>query len=668
MGIYLNDSLGAKGGFIAPTSNDNHDASNPIAVAWTNNSLENTKGVTGNIYGGIEFFKGLVYKTLVGIDYRNEMNTFFLRKPDIGSSPGITKTSLDKSSREITNMVLDNTLSFERTFGKLFVKSVVGYSEERRTNSYFWAKRQGFFDNSQEMPLSTGDKLTQENAGELYESALQSYLGRVELGYADKYLATINFRNDGSSKFGNQMKHGTFFSWSAAWRISEENFMKTIPEISDLKVRLSGGTLGNQNIGDYKYEASLNSNLNYVLGSGTTQVLVTGTAPDNFPNELVQWETTRQTDIGLDLGMFGNKLYFTGDYYIKNTEDMLVDVPIPGSSGFNTNPTLNTGEILNRGLELSLTYKEYKGDFHYSIGGNFTSLHNEVISLGNGGEPIMAGKVENGNAICRTEVGYSIASFYLYKTDGIYKNQAEIDAMNTAIDAKTGKQIIFAPKAKPGDIRFVDKDKDGKLTDKDREVVGSSIPKLIYGLNFSADYKGFDFAIFLQGVYGNKIYNEMKFWTEGMFGNWNGDAGVIDRFRESDVTYSTTTPEGKKVDIFYPANTDTDVPRAIRQDPNKNSQLASTRFLEDGSYIRLKSLSLGYNLPKRVLEKLKISKLRVYVTGENLMTFTKYSGYDPEIGSNPIGDSGGGINIVRGIDNGYYPQARTFLTGIQLSF
>jgi hypothetical protein len=265
-------------------------------------------------------------------------------------------------------------------------------------------------------------------------------------------------------------------------------------------------------------------------------------------------------------------------------------------------------------------------------------------------------------------VGEPIGSFYLYQTNGIYHNQQEIDAMNV-VDPVTGKLNIFAPYAKPGDIRFVDVDHNGKFTDDDRAIVGSPIPKYIYGLNLSADYKGFDINVFIQGVYGNKIYNEMKYWTEGMFGNWNADANTINRFRAHDTTYITKTPEGKIVSTTYLANTNTDVPRAIRQDPNGNASYASTRFLEDGSYLRLKSLSIGYSIPKALTEKLKISRLRIYVTGENLLTFTKYEGYDPEIGSNSVGDSGSdNVNQVRGLDNGYYPQAKSFLVGLQLTF
>jgi TonB-linked SusC/RagA family outer membrane protein len=666
MGVYIDPALGAEGGFIGSSNSlDGHDGANPVATAWTNNYTTDSKGATGNVYGGLEIIKGLNLITRFGIDYRNDLNTYFLKKPDLGSSAGIDQTTLNKEWYQYMDILMENTISYEKTYGKFFGKAIIGYSEEKRSDDWVSAQRKGFSDNTQEMPLSTGDPSTQQNSGRTEESALRSTFGRVELSYDSKYFLTMNQRSDGSSKFGDNFKTSSpFRSFSAAWRVSEESFMKNISILSDLKLRYSYGELGNQDIGNYKYEANLNSKLSYVFGQPET--VVYGTAPSNYPNKNLQWEETKQTDVGLDLGLFENKLNFTCDYYKKNTVKMLIDVPIPTSMGFEVNPTLNTGEVLNRGVELGLSYKKFDGDFHYTIGGNFTTIHNEVLSIGGRKSPILMGRVENGNAICLTDVGYPIGSFYLYKADGLYKSMDEIAAMN--VTDSTGKTWVYSTVAKPGDVRFVDKDKNGKLTSDDRFVVGSAIPKFVYGFTFSADYKGFDLNLFMQGVHGNKIYNEIKFWTEGEFGNWNGNTTTLNAYRAEDVTITTVTPEGKTVQTFYPKNTNTDVPRIIRGDPNKNALTASTRFLEDGSYLRIKSLTLGYTLPKAITGKINVDRLRVYVSGENLFTFTKYSGYDPEIGSNSIGDSGGPSNTVRGIDNGYYPQARSYMTGIQLTF
>jgi TonB-linked SusC/RagA family outer membrane protein len=440
--------------------------------------------------------------------------------------------------------------------------------------------------------------------------------------------------------------------------------MSDIDKISELKLRASWGKIGNQDIGDYEYEAALSSYYNYVLNDK----VMTGVGPSIFPNSEIHWETTVQTDFGLDLGLFNNKLNFTADYYIKETEEMLVEVPIPGSNGYrDAFPFNNSGSVSNKGIELSLGYKNLEGNLKYSVSGNFAYLHNEVLSLGDGGIPKMSGVVETEKGgITRTDIGHPIGAFYVYRTDGIYRSEEEILAMNVL--KPNGTYSKFAPNAKPGDIRYKDLNGDGYLTSDDREYAGSPIPKYEYGLSINLEYKGFDLNMFFQGVWGNKIYNENRVWTEGMFGNWNASTDVLNRYRADSITITSITADKRKIQIFYPANTDTDVPRAIATDPNKNTLKGSDRFLEDGSYLRLKTLTLGYTVPNSIVKKLKMSKLRIYLTCQNLLTFTKYTGYDPEIGSNQVGDSNGPVNLSRGIDNGYYPQPRTILGGIQIGF
>jgi hypothetical protein len=361
---------------------------------------------------------------------------------------------------------------------------------------------------------------------------------------------------------------------------------------------------------------------------------------------------------------------------------MLVEVPIPGSNGYlDAFPYQNAGSVLNRGLEVALTYKKYEGKFTYSVTGNFAYLHNEVLSIGDGGIPIISGRVESQTSgITRTDVGLPIGSFYLYRTDGLFQTTDAVkDSKDrwvvtnqpyneVTLSSGSVTRIYMQPNAKPGDMKYKDIKKDNKLTDDDREFAGSPIPKFEYGLNFNASYKGFDIYLFFQGVYGNMIYNETRLWTEGMFGFWNGSAATLDRWREKDVTITRKNAEGEEIAVTYLANTNTDMPRAVLRDPNKNALIGSDRFLEDGSYVRLKTLTLGYSLPKSVVSKIKLSGLRIYVTAQNLLTFTNYQGYDPEVGSSPVGDSDGKINLVRGIDNGYYPQARSILTGIQIEF
>jgi len=363
----------------------------------------------------------------------------------------------------------------------------------------------------------------------------------------------------------------------------------------------------------------------------------------------------------------------------------LLQLTIPRSVGLvDQVPYQNAGSVLNRGFEFSLSYKQYETRFKYSITANFAYLYNEVLSLGEGGIPIITGRVETETSgISITDIGLPIGSFYVYRTDGLYQNaDAYINAKGewvvnnqpyrTIVRPNRVDTLYFQPKAEPGDIRYKDLNGDNVLNDEDREFAGSPIPKYEYALNLSAEYLGFDFNLFFQGVYGNKIYNENRVWTEGMFGVWNGSVETLDRYRAQEVYITTETQDGSEVTVYYPANTDTDVPRAILRDPNKNALKGSDRFLEDGSYFRLKTLTLGYSLPESLTSKLKMSKLRIYFTAQNLLTITQYNGYDPEIGSAPIGDSDDQdnprINLVRGIDNGYFPQPRTLMAGLQVTF
>jgi TonB-linked SusC/RagA family outer membrane protein len=657
--VYDTNSLG---GYAGPTNDDGHDGANPAGVAASHLGKDDKKSLVGSLFATIKIFEGLNYDTRLGADYSITQSSFLLKAHQMGNVGGVASTYLKEQSAASYNLIFENTLTYSKQLGKHFIKILAGYTSEQGRREYIWASRKNFPLDG--MALHAGSE-NKDNDGERFETALLSTLGRFEYVYNDKYLLTANARRDGSSRFGESLRISEVFpSLSIAWKVNKEGFMQGISDISELKLRGSWGKIGNQDIGDYQFEASMNSYNNYVLNDK----VVTGVGPSIFANSSIQWETTIQTDLGMDLGLFNNKLNFTADYYIKETEGMLVKVPIAGSNGFRDEaPYQNSGSVSNKGLELSLGYKNLEGDFKYSVTGNFSYLKNEVLSIGDGGIPITSGVVESEKGgITRTDVGQPIGAFYVYRTDGLYRSQEDIDAMNKLLPS--GKYTRFAFFAQPGDIRYKDLNNDGNLTSEDREFAGSPIPKFEYGLTINIDYKGFDLNIFLQGVYGNKIYNENRVWTEGMFANWNASTVTLDRYRAKDTTITSITGDGRKIQIFYPANTDTDVPRAIVADPNKNALKGSDRFLEDGSYLRLKTLTLGYTLPKSVVSKIKLSRVRLYVTGQNLLTFTKYTGYDPEIGSNQVGDSNGPVNLSRGIDNGYYPQPRTILGGIQIGF
>jgi len=463
-----------------------------------------------------------------------------------------------------------------------------------------------------------------------------SYLGRLMYSYKGKYMLTANFRRDGSSKFGPGKKWGNFPSVSLAWRISEEPFLDNLEAISNLKLRSSYGIVGNDApVLPYSYLNGLTSGTNYAFGTSWA----TGVTQRNFNNPDLTWETVKQFDIGIDLGLFKNKLELSADFYDKRTEDMLVSLPLPGSSGSFGTIARNAGAILNRGFEFAATVRHNISELNIEATASIATLHNEVLDI-YGGNAIVAGAVEFGNAT-RTEVGHPIGAFYGYKVLGVFPDQASIDAY------KSSTGTVIQPKAKPGDIKFADLDLNGSITAADQYYMGSPIPDLTYSLNLVMDYKGFDLNMFWQGVQGNEIYAELVCWTQGMHNNFNVSTAALDR--------------------WTPTNTITDVPRAVRNDPNGNIMKISDRYMKDGSYLRLKNLTLGYTIPAKLNNKLHLSNLRIYLTGRNLITFTKYPFYDPEIGSNANG-VGGTVNTSRGIDNGYYPQARTIIGGIQLDF
>jgi len=423
--------------------------------------------------------------------------------------------------------------------------------------------------------------------------------------------------------------------------------MEKLPFVNDFKLRASWGMLGNSNIDSYQYQSTLAfSNIWYYLNN-TKNAGALATTPSN-PN--VKWESQYSTDFGFDLSLFDNQLSFIFDYYYKKTSDMLVAVPISYAAGYSDNkPTLNAGSIENKGLELAVSYKKTIGKFDYSVTGNISTVKNKVLSIGSNNE-IMAG-----NGISKTAVGRSIGEFWGYVTNGLYRTQAELDA-----DKK------FAPKAALGDVRFVDKDGNGVA---DQDYIGNPIPKFSYGLSADVSYRAgfgtFDMAMIWQGSEGNDIYNKTRYFGEGMYHYYNCFASTLNRYRAEELKFVNPI---SGVTTIYPKNTNTDMPRAVIGDPNQNMR-NSKRYVEDGSYLRLKALTLGYTLPQSVTKKLNINNLRVYIGGKNLITLTKYSGFDPEVGDQDTG----GTNLTRGVDGSSswdptFPNSREFFVGAQLSF
>jgi len=619
-----------------------HDAANPVAYATRVKNMNYVRRFMGSAYGEYKIINGLTFRSTFGITTTDDNSRNLTLKTIMGAKE-LPNTTLGEGNTWTYSWNWDQTLNYNKQIGKHDFNAMATYSSE------YW-KQHSLSANGTGIQTDVNDVLGKVESsfglggGESEQSRI-SYLGRLTYSYAGKYSLVANIRRDGSSKFSTGNNWGTFPSASAAWNMSEESFMDGIKEktqLNRLKLRGSFGIVGNDGpIGPYSYVPVL-SGSNYNNG---TAGIVGQTVSNLTKNPALKWEKSEQLDLGTELGFFKSALSIEVDYYNKKTKDMLVSIPIPGSSGSSASILKNVGSILNRGWEFQATYNKSKGDFHYSIGANLTTNHNEVLNLD--GQVISSGGTEFGNST-RTEVGYAIGQFYGYKTLGLFQTQAEIDAY---VD---DNGLKMQPNAAPGDIKFAKKpNADGKIIgvvgSNDMQYIGNPAPKFTYGINLAADYKGFDLTVFFQGVQGNDLLGVLLAWTEGMHNNFNLGKNALNRW--------TST------------NTNTTVPRAIRNDPNNNVKWVSDRYIFDGSYLRLKNVTLGYTLPESLLNYIKLSKVRVYATGRNLLTVTKYPFYDPEIGSGGTGiGAGGNSSVSRGIDQGYYPQARTLILGVQVDF
>jgi hypothetical protein len=466
------------------------------------------------------------------------------------------------------------------------------------------------------------------------EWALLSYFGQAGYTYSNRYVVGAAIRRDGSSRFGKNNRWGVFPSVSAAWNISNEAFFRPIRFVSSLKVRGSWGQLGNQEIGNYPY-SSLVQTGNYVYSFGDQ--IVTGANILETGNSNIKWETSTQINLGTDMSFFKDRLSFSADFFRKRTSNILVRVPIPEAGGSTRAPYVNAASVENKGVELNLIYKNRIGDFTYNIGANLSSIQNKVLSLAYS-EPILGGFGLSDGALTKTEPGYPVGSFFLYKMDGIFQNQAEIDA-----------SPFQSQYTRPGDVKFADLNGDKKIDDKDRQHVGSPFPKFSYGVNLNCTWRNFDFSTLLQGVQGNDVYFLYgNFAYETQLRGFNSYHDILKRW----------TPE----------NTNTNIPKVSVDDRNGNRR-SSTRFLEKGSYMRVRNISIGYDL-KSWLKLKSVGSLRLYFTAQNAFTFTKYHGLDPEIQANANDTRGLGLSsdLAVGIDWGTVPAPRTFIAGFKIQF
>ena len=586
---------------------------------------ENVK-IFANLYAQIELFKGLKYKLNLTPDFSFERYKNYLNKYDFGLATN-SITQLTERQRRRRNILVENLLTFDRTFGEHKISALAGYTYQDSRFRHIQAYGEGLPQGLEEIDAATTNR---SNEGNSWRSVLTSILGRVFYSYQNKYLFTATIRRDGSSKFGKNNRYGYFPSFSLGWNVAEEKSMENVHWLDQLKLRGGYGVLGNQEIDNYQYSSTITTGINYPDGNGG---LLQGAFPKNFANPDIKWEETAMTNVGIDFMAFNNRLSLTADYYVKNTKDILLTVPIPISSGGANDPIRNAGKIRNNGFEFNLGWMDQPNpDISYGINliGSFNK--NKVIAMGSESGSIKGGSTNQNITTSETKAGYPIGGYWLISTAGYFNSQEEVDAY-----AKDGKKI--QPAAEPGDIKFVDANNDGVINDDDRVFQGSPFPDFTFALNGNMRYKNFDLSIGLQGVLGNKIYNATRQTLEDVTKGSNFLASCLDYW----------TPENKNASH----------PRLTWDDPNRNTRAESDRYLENGSYLRLRSVQLGYTFPQTWF-KGAIQHARVYINAENLFTITSYSGYSPDVNADNAN--------YRGFDNFIYPTNRTFMLGLNVTF
>lgn len=583
-----------------------------------------------NISGDFKLFPFLTFKSSLSLDLLRNQSDGFTPKYYLDGDEYSTYATVSRQVDNTDYWVFDNYLTYNQRFGKHAVNAMMGTSAEMKSYEAIGASKQGMVNNDPNQQVISAGTVNPGASGYTSCNTLNSYFGRVFYSYDNRYMVTVNARWDGSSQFAAGNRWGFFPSVSGGWNFSEETFMKGLSWLSQGKLRAGWGEIGNQTIPGGAY---LNTFVNggYFLFGDKNTVLSGGRGQVGNPN--LKWETTRQLDLGLDLAFLQGSLRLTMDYFDRRTKDMLVQVPTPSALGFPNHPWVNAGSISNRGFEFAVNYDGKAGkEFAYHINANVSTYKNKVVDLG-GCANIPGKGVHLGYySYTMTEVGMPIGYFYGYKMDGVFQTQAEID------NYKNNGQVVM-PNAKPGDLKFMDLNGDGKLDDKDRTMIGNPHPDFTFGLTLGAEYRNFDFSAFFQGSVGNDILNILKYDIYGGVGWYNAPKDILTTFWNG------------------PGSTNKNF--AIDADSRLNREMSSW-YVEDGSYVRLKNIQLGYTLPSGWTKKITINNVRVFVAAQNLFTVTGYSGLDPEIGefnNNPM---------YKGIDMGFYPQARTFMFGLSM--
>jgi TonB-dependent starch-binding outer membrane protein SusC len=644
------------GGFQGPHSAvDGQDAENPVRVATLYQNQRNTLDLLGNIHAEIDIIEGLKFKSVVGLeDIRVNELAFTPAYNDDNLPGGATHQAstaiTGKNFASYLSLIYTNSLNYSKTFAEkhnIDLLGVIEYSTIDRT--FANANSQNAISNAVQELTNTSSSL---GSGSDHYKRI-GYLARFNYNYDQKYIFAASIRKDASSRFGANNRWGTFPSLALGWRLDKEAFLRDITAVSTLKLRASWGKAGNDNIGNYSYASTLTTNTNYNFDNK----LAPGATPSGPANPDLKWETTTMTNIGLDFGLFNNKFTFSAEYFKNKSSDLLMNLNTAASLGiYNGSIAKNVGSVETQGYEFQLGYNHAEGDFQWSANLNIGHSKNKALDLG-GLKSVDPGSQWQNQPITRLEVGQPLFFFYGWKFDGIFTSNAE------AASYLNGGQLAAngGVGAQGGDYRIVDVNGDGKITSADMTNIGNPFPKMTLGLNINANYKGFDLNIFIQGSYGNDLYNNTYYDLTGMTRLFNASVDVLRRWKkDGDVT---------------------DVPRPSAAGPNVQ---ISTRGVEDGTYTRMKNLTIGYTLPSSVFAN-KISKFRIYVSGQNLFTVTNYKGLDPEVGNYQAAGGGGGglgypgstavtgngypvVNFNTGIDYGVYPMPKSFIGGIQITF
>lgn len=598
------------------------DVANPIGIAENITNYTTKNGIIASAYGQYEIIEGLKYRLSLNGTLDNRRLQYY--RPSFVDTDGSRAPKTADARNETwldRDWLIEQTLNYNKTFAEKHAVGVLaGYTVQKYFGEYARVNAQNF-PNDVVRTISAGQVVAGANTQ--YVNSLISYLGRINYSYADKYLLTANIRTDGSSRFGSNNKWGTFPSLSVGWRIKGEPFMDNLSQVSDMKLRASWGLVGNNRIGNY--DAIARTATSYYALNGS---LVNAVNPSSMPNPDLGWEKTRQWNLGFDLTLFNGRVQLETDFYNSRSVDLLLNVPVPTLTGYTTQ-FQNIGQVENKGMEYLLRTRNLVGNFRWSSDFNISFNRNKVLALGPDNRPIYAGAANAGNTFITT-IGQPVATFYGYKYDGIFNDQAELDAS------------VHLPNDRPGDPKYVDMNNDGVIDANDKTFIGNNQPKFIYGFNNDFGYKNFDLNIQLSGSYGAKLFSFFNRMVGIYHGDRNGLASLNNRWRSEEEQGDGYTLR---------ANRD---PKSLQKEP-------SSFWVEDGSFLRIRNVTLGYNFNENILQRIHMKGLRVYVTGQNLYTFTKYPGFDPETSSE-------GDGLSRGGDYLGYPAARTLIVGLNVSF